>query len=58
MLDDSVRVAERARGAGVDAHLDVWPEMFHGFQLWAPVLPEGREALEHVGRFVRSFAGT
>jgi acetyl esterase/lipase len=58
MLDDSVRVAERARRAGVDAQLDVWLELFHGFPLWAPVLPEGRQALEQVGRFVRSFAGT
>lgn len=54
MLDDSVRVAERARAAGVDARLEVWPEMIHGFQLWAPVLPEGREALARVGDWVRS----
>jgi acetyl esterase/lipase len=55
MLDDSVRVVERARRAGVDARLEVWPEMIHGFQLWAPVLPEARSALEQAGRFVRAF---
>ena len=55
MLDDSARVAERARRAGVDARLEVWPEMIHGFQLWAAVLPEARTALEQAGRFVRSF---
>jgi acetyl esterase/lipase len=54
MLDDSVRVAERARAAGVDARLDVWPEMIHGFPLWAPVLPEGRGALAKTGNFVRA----
>jgi acetyl esterase/lipase len=53
MLSDSTRVAERARRAGVDVTLEVWPEMFHSFPLWAPLLPEGREALEHVGRFLR-----
>ena len=53
MLSDSTRFAERWRRAGVDVTLEVWPEMFHGFALWAPLLPEGREALEHVGRFIR-----
>jgi acetyl esterase/lipase len=53
-LSDSLRLAEKARDAGVDVVLDVWPEMLHGFPLWAPVLPEGREALRRVGRFVAS----
>jgi acetyl esterase/lipase len=57
MLDDSARVAARASAADVDARLEVWPEMIHGFQLWAPVLPEAREALARVGGFVRSFGG-
>jgi monoterpene epsilon-lactone hydrolase len=56
MRSDSTRFAERARAAGVDVELEVWPEMFHSFQLCAPVLPEGREALEHVARFVRRHA--
>jgi len=29
LLDDSVQLAERARKAGVDATLDVWPKMVH-----------------------------
>jgi epsilon-lactone hydrolase len=53
MLSDSTRFAERARGAGVEVGLEVWPEMFHSFQMFAAVLPEGRQALQHVGRFVR-----
>jgi len=57
MLDDSTRFAERARAAGVDVTLEVWPEMFHSFPLCAPALPEGREALERVGRFLRLHSG-
>jgi acetyl esterase/lipase len=53
VLDDSTRFAERARQAGVDVTLEVWPEMFHGFQLCAPVLTEGRRALERVALFLR-----
>ena len=30
--DDSVRVAEKARAAGVDVELEIWPGMFHVFQ--------------------------
>jgi acetyl esterase/lipase len=54
MRSDSTRVAEAARAASVEVTLDVWPEMFHSFPLWAPVLPEGREALARVGAFIRS----
>jgi epsilon-lactone hydrolase len=52
-LSDSTRFAERAQVAGVDVTLEVWPEMFHSFQLFAPVLPEGRDALKHVGEYIR-----
>ncbi len=53
LLDDSTRLAERARAAGVEARLEVWEDMFHGWQLYAKMLPEGRAAIEQVGEFVR-----
>lgn len=31
LLDDSVRLAQRAEEAGVDVRLDVWEGMLHGF---------------------------
>ena len=40
LLDDSTRVAERARAAGVDVTLDVFPEMQHVFQASAGNIPE------------------
>jgi acetyl esterase/lipase len=52
LLDDSVRMAERMRGAGCEVELEVWPRMPHAWQLWARVMPEARTALEHVGAFV------
>jgi acetyl esterase/lipase len=55
LRDDSVRVAERARAAGVDVRLEVWPEMFHVWQAFAAMLPEGREAIERLGVFLRSY---
>src|SRR5688572_20148692 len=40
LLDDSTRVAEKARAAGVDVKLDVFPGMQHVFQAAAGNLPE------------------
>jgi len=55
--DDSVRTAEKARAAGVDVTLEVWPGMFHVFQSHDPLLPEGREAIEHIADFTRTRRG-
>lgn len=52
LLDDSTRLAERARSAGVDVTLEVWPDMFHVFQAFAGALPEGREAIARIASFL------
>jgi acetyl esterase/lipase len=52
--DDSVRVAARALADEVEVKLEVWPGMFHVFQSHEPLLPEGREAVEHIADFMRS----
>ncbi len=52
--DDSVRVAERARADGVDVTIEVWEGMFHVFQSHDPLLPEAREAIEHIASLIRS----
>jgi acetyl esterase/lipase len=52
LLDDSIRLAQRARAYGVDASLEVWPEMTHVWQLFAAVLPEAQQAIEHIGAFI------
>ena len=53
LLDDSVRLAERMEKAGVDVELQVWPGMQHVFPLFAPILPEGAEAIALIGGFLR-----
>ena len=54
LRDDSVRVAKKARADGISVKLEVWPGMFHVFQSHEPLLPEGREAIEHIAEFMRS----
>jgi phosphinothricin tripeptide acetyl hydrolase len=57
LLDDSVLLAERATAAGVDATLEVWPEMFHVWHVFAGRVPESTAAVEQVGQFLRSQLG-
>ena len=53
LLSDTTSFAEKARAAGVDVTAEVWPEMFHIWPLYFPILPEGREGLERIGAFLR-----
>ncbi len=52
LYDDSVRLADRITAAGGRATLEPWDEMVHIFQLFAPMLPEGQQAIERIGEFV------
>jgi len=52
ILDDSTRVAERAKQTGVQVDLEVWDEMVHVWHVFAKLLPEGQQAIEKVGSYV------
>jgi phosphinothricin tripeptide acetyl hydrolase len=54
LLDDSVHLAEKARAAGVDAMLEVWPGMIHVWHWFFPMLEEGQRAIDRIGDFVRA----
>jgi acetyl esterase/lipase len=53
LLDDATRLAERARKAGVQVSLEPWEDMIHVWQAFASMLPEGRQAIDRIGEFVR-----
>ena len=52
LLDDSVRFVDRARTAGVDAQLDVWEGMAHGFVVSVGRLNASTQALQQIGSFL------
>src|SRR2546423_1566744 len=52
LLDDATRLAERAKAAGVNVTLEAWEDMIHVWHLFAPLLPEGQQAVERVGEYV------
>ncbi len=56
LLDDSARLAERAKAAGVEVTLDVWDDMVHVWHMFAPILPEGQRAIDRAGEFIRQHA--
>jgi acetyl esterase/lipase len=57
LYDQALRFVEKARASGVDATLEVLPEMFHDVHLQAALLPEGAAALEAVAKFLRARTG-
>jgi epsilon-lactone hydrolase len=54
LLSDSMRLADKARAAGVDVTLEVWPGMQHEWQFAAKILPEGKQAIAHIATFVEA----
>jgi len=53
LLDDSLRYVRRAVEAGVDATLDVWMGMAHGFTNAVGEMHAANQALDAIGAFLR-----
>ena len=51
LLDDSARLAEAAKAAGVIVEYEAWEDMFHGWHMSAHILDEGQQAIESIGRY-------
>jgi len=53
LLDDSTECAAKARAAGVDAEVEIWEGMPHGWQ-GLPFVPESQRAVDRIGDFIRA----
>lgn len=56
LRDDSVRLDEAARAAGVISLLRVWPVVAHVWPLFHSFIPEGRRTLDESAAFIRGAA--
>ena len=56
LRDDSTRIAERARAAGVAVDLKIWPVVPHAWQLAPHLIPEARQSLKLAADFLRTHA--
>jgi monoterpene epsilon-lactone hydrolase len=54
LRDDSTRLAERARAAGVHVELKIWPVVPHAWQLAPHRLPEARQSLRESAAFLHA----
>jgi epsilon-lactone hydrolase len=53
LVSDVGKFVDKARWAGVPVQAEIWEGMFHSWQVFAGQLPEGQEAIDHIGAFVR-----
>jgi monoterpene epsilon-lactone hydrolase len=53
LRDDALRLAERAQEFGVEAQVEVWPAVPHGWQLAAGFMPEARRSLALAAEFLK-----
>ncbi|MFM0348156.1 alpha/beta hydrolase [Paraburkholderia sp. RL17-347-BIC-D] len=52
MLSDAMRLATHLAENRVRTSLEVWPNMFHVWPIFADILPDGAEALRNAARFL------
>jgi len=54
LLSDSERLADHYIAAGIDVELQVWPEMWHVFQMFTIKMPEARRAIKKIAAYIQS----
>lgn len=57
LYTESLRFAKKAKAAGVKVDLDVGEQMWHGWPMYGSLLPEGRQALQTIAKFIRRRLG-
>ena len=53
LLDDSIKLDQKAKADGVNSTLEIWDDMIHVWHAFHPMLPEGKQAIERVGAFLQ-----
>jgi len=53
LMDDALRLADKAKAAGTTVELETWDEMIHVWHLFVDLLPEARQAIERIAEFLR-----
>lgn len=53
LLSDSTRAVERIKAAGGDVVIEIWPGMWHVFQIFVCLMPESRSATDKLAAYIR-----
>ena len=54
LLSDSTRFADKLKTSGINVEIEVFPEMWHVFQLFVGKMPESKAAVKKIGAFIQS----
>lgn len=54
LLSDSTDAADKLEHAGGNVELEIWPGMWHVFQIFVHQMPESRAAVRKIGAFIRT----
>ncbi|MGB0931719.1 MAG: alpha/beta hydrolase [Chitinophagales bacterium] len=52
LLDDSLKLAEKAKQDGLEVTLEVWESMLHVWHFFADYVPESRKAIRKVAEYI------
>ncbi len=52
LLSDATRLADKLEAEGIDVELEIWPHMWHVFQMFIGKMPESRAAVKKIGRYI------
>ena len=52
LLSDSTRFAEKLDAAGIDVEIEIFPDMWHVFQMFVRKMPEARKAVAKIGQYI------
>ena len=53
LLSDSTRLAEKLEAEGVEVELEVWPHMWHVFQMFIRRMPESGAAVRKIAAYIQ-----
>lgn len=53
LLSDSTRFAEKLEAAGGEVELEIWPHMWHVFQMFIGKMPEARAAVRKMSKYIK-----
>ena len=53
LLSDSTRLAEKLKAEGIEVELEIWPHMWHVFQMFIRKMPESKAAVKKIAIYIQ-----
>jgi len=53
LLDDAIKLDQKAQADGVKSTLEIWDDMIHVWHAFHPMLPEAKQGIARIGEFLQ-----